>query len=92
MMTELLQMAGTNRSLSVNRRLVKVTAVAVVGAACAAAITLALTQPRADRRWIPQHAVMAHADVRRDSAHLHRIRNFTYATEDQFTAAYADRR
>jgi hypothetical protein len=65
-------------------------AIAVVG--CAGAIVLALTRPRADRRWVPQHAVMAHADVRGDSAHLHRIRDFTHTGADQFSVAYADRR
>jgi len=55
------------------------------------AVFLATMRPRADRAWVPQHAVMTHADVRGSSVGLHRMRNFTYAAEDRFTPAYADR-
>jgi hypothetical protein len=56
-----------------------------------AAIALAIVQPRTDRRWVSQHAVMAHAEVRGNSAHLHRLRNFSYTAEEAFTPAYIDR-
>ena len=75
-----------------NRRLLKAAIIAIALVGCAGAIVLALTRPRADRRWVPQHAVMAHANVRGDSAHLHRIRDFTHTGADQFSVAYADRR
>lgn len=75
-----------------NRRLLKAAIIAIAIVGCAGAIVLALTRPRVDRRWVPQHAVMAHADVRGDSAHLHRIRDFTHTGADQFSVAYADRR
>ena len=35
---------------------------------------------------------MAHAELRGDSAFIHRMRNYTYTAEDQFTPAYDDRR
>jgi len=55
------------------------------------AIALTVMQPRADRTWAAQHAIMAHADVRGDSLHNHQMRNFTYTSEEQFTPAYDDR-
>ena len=55
------------------------------------AVFLATMRPRADRAWVPQHAVMTHADVRGSSVGLHRMRHFTYAAEDRFTPGYADR-
>lgn len=54
-------------------------------------VLLATMRPRADRAWVPQHAVMTHADVRGSSVGLHRMRNFTYTAEDRFTPGYADR-
>jgi hypothetical protein len=57
----------------------------------AGAIVLATIQPRADRSWVPQHAITAHADVRGNSVRLHRLRNFSYTAEDRFTPAYDDR-
>jgi hypothetical protein len=92
LMTESLQTSGTNRTRSLTKRLATVTALVVVIVAGTAGVMLAIARPRADRRWIPQHAVMAHADVRGDSAYIHRLRNFSYASEEQFTAAYEDRR
>jgi len=65
---------------------------AIVGALIVvAAIALVIVQPRTDRRWVPQHAVMAHAEVRGNAAHLHRLRNFSYTAEESFTPAYMDR-
>jgi len=54
-------------------------------------IALELARPRADRRWVPQHAVMAHAEVRGNTVQLHRLRNFSYTAEEDFTPAYDDR-
>ena len=53
---------------------------------------LAFIHPRADRSWVPQHAVMTHAELRGDSASLHRLRNFTYTSLDAFSPGYDDRR
>src|SRR5690349_3684673 len=89
-MTELSHTSGTsgrNRRRTVGKRVGIVAAVALI----AGAIALAVAQPRADRTWVPQHAVMAHAEVRGHEAHLHRLRNFSYTAEDQFTPAYDDR-
>jgi hypothetical protein len=57
-----------------------------------AAVALASDHPRSDRQWVPQQAVMAHADVRGDSVYVSRVRNFSYTAEEVFTAAYDDRR
>jgi hypothetical protein len=67
-------------------------AIGVVGLVGATAAVLAFVHPRTDRSWVPQHAVMTHADLRGDSATLHRLRNFSYASADAFTPAYDDRR
>jgi hypothetical protein len=71
------------------RRVAKAAVVALV--VVIAATALAVMQPRAGRTWVGQHAVMAHADVRGDSVHLHRLRNFSYTSEEEFTPAYDDR-
>ena len=55
-------------------------------------VALAVDHPRSDRRWVPQQAVMAHADIRGDSVYVHRVRNFSYTAEEVFTPAYDDRR
>ena len=89
---QLSQSHGTNRSKARSRTIAKVAGIVVMLVAAIAAIGLAAKQPRADRKWVPQQAVMAHADVRGDSVHLHRIRNFSYTAEEQFTPAYDDRR
>ena len=91
-MTELSHTSGTNRKPSAVKRLLKRGSIAIVLFACVAAAVLAFIHPRADRRWVPQHAVMAHADVRGDTASLHRVRNFSYTSEDAFAPAYDDRR
>jgi hypothetical protein len=76
----------------VNRRhIAKAAVMALVVVIAAAATALAMMRPRADRTWAGQHAVMAHADVRGDSVHLHRLRNFSYTSEEEFTPAYDDR-
>jgi hypothetical protein len=64
--------------------------VGLITAACL--VALAFVHPRADRQWVPQHAVAAHAEVRGDAASLHRLRNFSYTSQDAFTPAYDDRR
>ena len=89
-MTEALHTSGTsggNRRRTVRNRIgIAVAAILVVGA-----IALAIATPRADRTWVPQHAVMAHAEVRGHEAYVHRLRNFSYTAEEQFTPAYDDR-
>ena len=56
------------------------------------AIVFALARPRADRTWIPQQTIMAHADIRGDSVFIQHVRNFSYTAEEEFTPAYDDRR
>ena len=80
-----------NASTGRPKRVVKAAGIAAAVLAVVWAIALTIMRPRADRTWATQHEVMAHADVRGDSVHLHRLRNFTYTSEDQFTPAYYDR-
>ena len=89
-MTESLQTSGTNRTCR-GRSLAKLSAVMLGVLIVGCGIALELARPRADRRWVPQHAVLTHADVRGDRVRLHRMRTFTYTAEEQFTPAYADR-
>jgi hypothetical protein len=65
--------------------------VGFVGVVAVVATVMSTMHPRADRTWVEPHAVMAHADVRGDSVHLQRLRNFSYTSEEQFTPAYYDR-
>jgi hypothetical protein len=65
---------------------------ALAGLLAVGAIALGVAHPRADRVWIPQQAVMAHADIRGDSVSITRVRNFSYRSEDQFAPTYDDRR
>lgn len=85
------QLPVTNRSKSSTSRLVKLGAVAALGVACIAAAALLVARPRSDRQWVPQQAVMANAEVRGDSVYVHRLRNFSYTAEEEFTPAYDDR-
>ena len=91
-MTELEHTSGTKRQTSRTKRIASRLAIGLVTLVAGTVAVLAFVAPRADRRWVPQHAVMTHADVRGDSASLHRLRNFSYTSEDAFTAAYDDRK
>jgi hypothetical protein len=75
----------------VTSRRAALAAVTLAIIALAIGIALASDQPRSDRQWIPQQAVMAHADIRGDSVFVKRLRNFSYTAEEEFTAAYDDR-
>jgi hypothetical protein len=66
-------------------------ATALAALAGASAIALSADHPRSDRPWVPQQAVMARAEIRGDSVHIHRLRNFSYTAEEEFTPAYEDR-
>ena len=89
-MTQSLQMPGTNRTRT-GRLVARVATVTLGALIVVGGIALALARPRADRRWVPQHAVMAHAEVRGNTVQLHRLRNFSYTAEETFTPAYDDR-
>jgi hypothetical protein len=83
---------GTDRTnASTARRVTLRALVACAVVAALAAGAMAAMHPRTDRVWAEQHAVIAHADIRGDSVHLERLRNFSYTSEEQFTPAYADR-
>jgi len=58
----------------------------------ATSAVLATDHPSADREWVPQQAVMAHADIRGDSVYVSHLRNFSYTAEEAFTPVYDDRR
>ena len=63
----------------------------VSAAALALAVRLAFTRPSNNRGWAPEHAVLAHADIRSDSVWIHNVRNFSYATDAAFTPRYEER-
>ena len=69
----------------------KVIVLILAAAAAVVAVMIAIAMPRADRQWVPQHAVIAHAEIRGDKAYIHRLRNFSYTAEEAFTPAYDDR-
>ena len=65
-------------------------AVLLAGVAFGAA-TLASARPRAESDWIPQQAVLPSVMFDGDSVHIRNVRNFSYASESEFTPAYYDR-
>jgi hypothetical protein len=71
---------------------VKPIAIVVAVTAVGVSIALGVAKPRTDRQWVPQQAVLAHAEIRGDTAYVHRLRNFSYTAEEEFTPAYDDRR
>jgi len=90
-MIESIQSPVTSRSQRLTSRRVAIAAIAVAIIALAIGIAVAADRPRSDRQWIPQQAVMAHADVRGDSVFVKHVRNFSYTAEEAFTPAYDDR-
>src|SRR6185295_20166510 len=72
------------------RAMIAVITLAIV--ALAVSMAMLADPPRADRQWVPQQAVMAHADIRDDSVYIQRVRNFSYTKEEEFRPAYEDRR
>jgi len=91
-MTESIQSPGTNRSKRFTRHGAALAAGTLAIVAGALSVALALDHPRSDRQWVPQQAVMAHADIRGDSVYVNRVRNFSYTAEEVFTPRYDDRR
>ena len=90
-MIKTIQSPVTSRSQRLTRRRVALAAVTVAIIALAIGIAVIGDHPRSDRKWIPQQAVMAHADIRGDSVLVTRVRNFSYTAEEEFTPAYDDR-
>jgi hypothetical protein len=72
------------------RRIAKGAVLGVAIVIAVVATAMAVMHPRADRTWVEPHTVMAHAEVRGDSLHLQRLRNFAYTSEEEFTPAYYD--
>lgn len=91
-MTQAIQSPGTNGTKRFTSRRAAIGAAVLAIIAGVAALALASDRPRSDRQWVPQQAVMAHADVRGDSVYVSRVRNFSYTAEEVFTPAYDDRR
>ena len=90
-MIKTIQSPVTSRSQRLTRRRVALAAVTVAIIVLAVGIAVIGDHPRSDRQWIPQQAVMAHADIRGDSVFVTRVRNFSYTAEEEFTPAYDDR-
>jgi hypothetical protein len=49
-------------------------------------------EPRNDRDWVAENALLPYATVEGDFATVHQIRNFAYRTETDFKPAYYDKR
>lgn len=49
-------------------------------------------EPRNDRDWVADNALLPYATVEGDLATVHQIRNFAYRTETDFKPAYYDKR
>lgn len=64
--------------------------IVIVGFAAILAWWLTI-QPRNDRDWKPEVAVLAHADIDGNRVTIHDIRNFEYRTEIDFTPHYNTR-
>ena len=64
--------------------------IVIVGFAAILAWWLTI-QPRNDRDWKPEVAVLAHADIDGNRVTIHDIRNFEYRTETDFTPHYNTR-
>jgi len=90
-MTKSIQLPVTSRAPRLTSRRVTLAAVTLAIIALAIGIALFGDQPRSDRQWIPQQAVMAHADIRGDSVFVTHVRNFSYTAEEEFTPAYENR-
>ena len=90
-MIQSIQSPVTSRSQRLTSRRAALAAVTLAIIALAIAIAFNSDRPRSDRRWIPQQAVMAHADIRGDSVFVRHVRNFSYTAEEEFTPAYDDR-
>jgi hypothetical protein len=50
-----------------------------------------VTSPSNDRDWNEDQATLSYADISGDTALIHNIRNFTYASTTSFTRAYYDK-
>jgi len=61
------------------------------GLFCLALAAWACQRPSNDRPWQAETAVAAYATVAGDLVTVHRVRNFDYRTETDFTPAYYDR-
>ena len=86
------QLPGTSRQNRLGKRSAMLAAITATIVVLAVSIAIVADHPRSDRQWVPQQAVMAHAEIRGDSVHIARVRNFSYTTEEEFTPAYDDRR
>ena len=82
-MIESIQSPVTSRSQRRTSRRAALAAITFAIVVLAIVIALAAGQPRSDRHWIPQQAVMAHADIRGDSVFVKHVRNFSYTAEEE---------
>jgi hypothetical protein len=73
------------------RRVLTRAALGILAITAAGAIWLGTLDPRGDRTWIPEQAVLAEASIDRGVARIHNVRDFTYTARQDFTVKYADR-
>jgi hypothetical protein len=73
------------------RRARRATAVGWAIALALVGVVWASARPSNERDWQPEVAVLPYATIDGDRVTIHRIRNFDYRTETDFTPAYYDR-
>ena len=73
------------------KRILKAAAIGAAAVTAAIGLWLGSLDPRADRSWIPEQAVLAEASIDRGVARIHNLRDFAYTGRKEFTVRYADR-
>ena len=69
----------------------KIIALGVGAAIAVVGVWFASLEPRDDRTWIPEQAVLAEARIDSGVARVHNVRDFTYTARKDFVVKYADR-
>jgi uncharacterized protein DUF4105 len=72
------------------RRLRYVSAALVIGLVAGAVLWFS-AQPRNDRRWIVEQAVLPDATIRGDTVRIANVRDFEYTARNEFKPGYSDR-
>ena len=73
------------------RRFLVATAAALALAAIVGLATILREQPRAERAWVPLHAVAPTVRIEGDLVHVSGVRDFTFDGPDDFTPAWGSR-
>jgi hypothetical protein len=74
-----------------NARTRRFSLIALAAALGTLVVTWTSISPRADREWIPEHAVPAEVRIDGRVAHVRNVRDFRYRTRHEFIPGYANR-